>query len=193
MAIYSYAISDQAVDLICTGTISATGTAVTGSLTAFLSEVAAGYVIHAAGYDLVVYSVTNNTSLTLVTAPPANFSGSTFSITALSNVETLGLNAPRSTFKPWANSIDLGNATARAMGRPSTLWQWGFITQAQRTTLRAFCTGKSARVYICTRKNDNSDLYVTYDAVMLWPDDEDRQAAGRRLNFAVQFRDLIAL
>jgi len=192
MAIYSYAISDQAVDLICTGTISVTGTAVTGSLTAFLSEVAAGYVIHAAGYDLVVYSVTNNTTLTLVTAPPANFSGATFSITALSNVETLGLNAPRSTFKPWVSTIDLGNATARALGRPLAAWLWGFVTQAQRNTLRAYCTGKSARVYICTRKNDTSDAYVTYDALMLWPDDEEK-ATGRRLNFTLQFRDLIAL
>jgi hypothetical protein len=66
------------------------------------------------------------------------------------------------------------------------------MSSANRNALRAYCTGKSARVYIRTRKNDSSDAYVTYSAVMLWPDDEER-FASRRLNFAIEFRDMIAL
>jgi hypothetical protein len=196
MSIYSYRICNQTTTSAGTGTLSSSGTTVTGSSTNFDPEVAVGDVLHAAGQALVVATRAGgaDTSLTVVTAPSPALSGASFTISALAagNVETLGLKAPKSTFKPATTSIDLGNGLARNMGRPVTSWLWGFLTQAQRNTLRAFCTGKSARVYINTRANDASDSYITYDAIALWPDAEER-SAGRRLNFTLEFRDLIAL
>lgn len=194
MTRYSYRIADQINTTSGTGTLSSSGTAITGAGTSLLTEAPAGTVIHAAGQHVVVASVTDDTHLTLVTAPSPALSGASFTITAMVNVESLGTNyqPPRSTFKPWADSINLGNALKRAMGRPTATWQWGVISLAQRNTLRTYCTGASVRVYIHTRKNDSSDAYVTYDAVMIWPDEESKQA-GRRFPFAIEFKDLIAL
>ncbi len=195
MARYQYKIGDQINVTSGTGTISSSGTTITGVGTNFDPETPAGTVIHAAGQTLVVASVTNDTSMTVVTAPTVALSGASFTTTAMVNVETVIGDErfpPRSTFAPWAATVDLGNGTSRAMGRPSAAWYWGLLTQAGRNALRAYCTGKSARVYIATRKNDNSDAYTTYDAVMLWPDEEDRQAS-RRIGFVIQFRDLFAL
>lgn len=194
MSRYSYRIADQINVTSGTGTISSSGTTITGVGTNFDPAVPVGTVIHVAGQNLVVATVTNDTSLTVVTAPTVAFSGASFTVTAMVNVEDLGANyqPPRSTFQPWRATVDLGNGTSRALGRPSATWSWGIISRAQRDTLRTYCTGKSVRVYIHTRKNDSSDAYATYDAVMLWPDDELKQA-GRRFPFEIQFRDMIAL
>lgn len=192
MTRYNYEISTTGNDPGGTAQISVTGTAVLGTLTAFNSELFVGSIIHSSGYDLVVATVTDNTHATVVTAPASNFSLASWTVTHMENVESLGVTPPKSTFKPWVSTVDLGNGTARALGRPSAVWQWGFMSTANRNSLRAYCTGKSARVYIRTRKNDSSDAYVTYSAVMLWPDDEDRFNRWR-LNFSIEFRDLVAL
>jgi hypothetical protein len=200
MTVYSYCIANQTTTSAGTGTLSSSGVTVTGSGTNFDPEVNAGDVIHAAGQNLVVATRAGgaDTTLTVVTAPSPTLSGASFTITALvaGNVETIGaavnLKAPHGIFKPAVDSINLGNGLARSIGRPVAAWSWGFLTQAQRNILRAFCTGKSARVYITTRVNDSSDVYVTYDAVMLWPDEE-KKFATRRTDFILEFRDLIAL
>ena len=192
--VYSYRIANQTTTTAGTGTISSSGTAVTGVSTAFTSQLTIGDVIHASGYNLVVTTITDATHLALVTAPTAALSAAAFTITTLAagNLETLSIRPPKGTFKPYADTVNLGNGTARAMGRPVASWLWGFMSLTQRNTLRAYCTGKSARVYICTKVNDSSDSFVTYDAVMLWPDEE-KKFAGRRTDFEVLFRDLIAL
>lgn len=194
MTRYSYSIGDQINVTSGTGTLSSSGTAITGTATNFDPETPVGAVIHAAGQTLVVATVTDDTHLTVVTAPTVALSGASFTITAMVNLESIGTNyqPPRSTFAPWVATVDLGNGLSRAMGRPLASWQWGVISLAQRNSLRAYCTGKSARVYIRTRKNDSSDAYVTYDAVMMWPDEETKQA-GRRFPFTIEFRDLVAL
>ena len=193
MTIYGYRI---AVPLYTagTGTISATTTALTGSGTNFDPELAEGTIIHAtaSGQTLVVASRADDTNAVLVTAPVTPLSGAAFTYTPMVNVETLGLEPPKSAFLPWLESVNLGNGRARGAGRPKALWTWGFTTRAQRDILRAFCTGKSAAVFIRTRKNDTADAYVTYSGVLIWPDSEERDA-GRRINFSIEFRGLIAL
>lgn len=194
MTRYGYRLGLSSTAAHGTGNISATTTALTGSGTFFPTQIAEGSIIQAAGQTLCIASVTDNTNAVLVTAPSPAISGAAFDYVTMTNVESMGTNyqPPRSTFAPWVTTVDLGNATARAMGRASATWTWGFISLAQRNTLRTYCTGKSARVYVRTRTNDNSDAYVTYDAVMLWPDEEPKQA-GRRFPFVLQFRDLILL
>jgi len=192
MTRYNYAIADTVNVTSGTGTLTSSGVNITGSGTNFDPDVPVGTIIHADGYDLVVATVTDDTHLTVVTAPPVGLTGASFTVTGMGNVEALGVQPPKSTFRPWVDSVVLGNGLSRALGRPSAVWQWGFMSTANRNSLRAYCTGKSARVYIRTRKNDSSDAYATYSAVMVWPDDEER-FANRRLNFSIEFRDLVLL
>lgn len=181
-----------------TGTLSVTsGTInVTGSGTAFSTQLAAGDIVVSGGYTLCVLSVTDNTHLLLQNASPANLSGASFQYDKLTKVEDLTRSAicmaPRSVARPWEEVKDTGDGLARGLGRPAATWNWNFISRQQRDALRTYCTGKSARVYIRTRMNDSADAYLTYLAAMMWPDTEDRQT-GRRINFTLEFRDLVLL
>lgn len=105
-------------------------------------------------------------------------------------LESLGLKAPKNEYAIYANSITLGDGSERGVGSPMFVWNWGYLTSAQRATLRAYCTGKSANVFIKTIKDDNS--YVTYSAIMVWPNSEER-AAGRVLDFSIEFRQAEAV
>jgi hypothetical protein len=196
MTLYSYRFGLASLAAAGTGTISATSTALTGSGTNFDPELVAGTVIFAtaSGQTLAVASMTNDTNAVLVTAPVTPLSGAAFTYLHMVNVEALIANfpPPRSKFRPYVVSVDLGNGAARGLGRPLTSWLWGFLTQAQRNALRQYFPGRSTACYINTRKNDASDAYVTYSAICLWPDEEDRQTT-RRLNFTLEFRNLISL
>lgn len=178
-----------------TGTISATTTALSGAGgSAFLSELYAGAVIIAAGQTLAISSVTTNSAAVLQSAPVTPLSGAAFTICTLTNLMSLStpVQHPRSNFKPWQEKIILGNGLARGVGRPSTIWTWGFITQAQYDKLRSLITGASTRVYIRTRTTESADSYKVYQAAALWPDEVDRQAT-RRVGFTLEFRDLVLL
>ena len=197
MTRYDYRISSDNLRSLSsgTGTLSVTsGTInVTGSGTAFSTQLAAGDIVVSGGYTLCVLSVTDNTHLLLQNASPANLSGDSFQYDKLTNVEsmTTGIcSAPRSVHRPWEEVKDTGDGLARGFGRPACTWNFGFITQRQRDVFRTYCTGKSARVYIRTRQIDNADSMRTYTAAMMWPDQEDRQST-RRLNFTLEFRDLV--
>lgn len=177
-----------------TGTISATTTALTGSGTAFLSELYVGAVIVSDGQTLAISAVASNTAATLQTAPAVALSGDSFAINGMTNLSNLTtpVTHPRSNFKQWLEKVDLGNGLARGVGRPSVTWTWGFITMAQYDQLRTIITGASTRVYIRTRTTETSDSYKVYSAAALWPDEIDRSAT-RRVNFMLTFRDLVLL
>lgn len=109
------------------------------------------------------------------------------------NVETLDggkMPAPRAPYRVYTEPIELGSGAIRGAGYPSVVWRWGFLTQDQRDILRAYCTGASADVYIKTSGVDSADAYAVYSAVMVWPEEEDRQAS-RRTDFAIEFRKLV--
>jgi len=110
----------------------------------------------------------------------------------MANLEdlTTPVDPPKSSFWPHSRYVNLGNGQVRGAGFARAEWRWGFVTQAQRNQLRTFCTGASAEVYIQTRKNDTSDAYQVYTAVMVWPEEEQREN-GRRLDFVIEFRDLV--
>jgi hypothetical protein len=190
----SYRIGLSSVTTAGTGTISASTTALTGSGTAFLTELFAGAVIISDGQTLAIASVTNDTGATLQTAPSPALSGDTFTIATMKLLTNLTVSVmhPKSSFKSWQEKIMLGNGLARAMGRPSTVWQWGYITQAQYDQLHAIIAGASSRVFIYTRTTETADSYKVYQAAGLWPDEVDRQAT-RRVNFSIEFRDLVLL
>jgi len=111
----------------------------------------------------------------------------------MTNVEELAtpLPPPRSTFKLYSQTVNLGDGTVRGAGRAATEWRFGYLTLAQRNQLRQFCPGASANnIYIKTRTNDSADLYKVYTATMVWPQSEERDTGGRRLDFVVEFVNL---
>lgn len=108
----------------------------------------------------------------------------------LTNVESLAtpVPAPKSTFEEYLEQVQLGDGTVRGAGWMTATWHWDVLSQAQRNQLRTYCTGASEVVYIRTRKNDSSDAYANYKAVMIWPSEE--KTAGRRLDFTLRFQAL---
>lgn len=112
------------------------------------------------------------------------------SLIKVTEAATFGLDAlvPIPLFKPWVATANLGNALARALGRPVATWLWPWIPYDQRNALKTYCTGKSARVFIQTQKVKCGDQWAIYEAVMLWPDDES-QIGGPQ--FRIEFRDLV--
>jgi len=103
---------------------------------------------------------------------------------------TVPVFAPRSGYKQYQVEVDLGDLTVRGFGRPSATWRWGFLTLAQRDQLREFCAGKSARVYIQTKKRDDTQEYAVFYAVMVWPEEEE-VTAGRVLDIEIRLRDMV--
>lgn len=99
---------------------------------------------------------------------------------------------PRTSFRPYSKMIDLGSGLKRGAGWPTAEWNYGFLTQEQREQLRTFCTGASAEVFITTRTRDEDDddqLFKTFKAVMIWPEEEDYRNS-KRLDFTIKFTRL---
>jgi hypothetical protein len=110
----------------------------------------------------------------------------------LANLESLTtpVVAPRATYRPYTDKVQLGDGSFRGIGAPIVTWRWGFLTQEQRDQLRLYCTGKSAAVHIQTTIVDSADEYRQFSCVMVWPDEEERQTT-RRLDFVLEFRQLV--
>jgi hypothetical protein len=190
----TYRIGDTVNVTSGTGTITLTGVNIAGSGTNFDPEISAGTVIHTVttGQTLVIATRTSDTVATVVTAPAVAVSGETFTITAMTAVAALTADSfdPIGSFNRWVSTVALGNGLARSLGRPLATWLWKvFIPVAQRTALKVYCTGKSARVYICTVNDPSADTFATYQASMLWPDNDNQYD----VDFVLEFRDLIAL
>jgi hypothetical protein len=107
-------------------------------------------------------------------------------------VESLAtpLSPPAYTFQSYSQSLALGNGTARGGGWPVATWAWGFITQAQYNAFKAaYCSGKSAAVYVYTINSTGS--YQEYTATLVWPDERDLEFVnGRVLDVVLTFINL---
>jgi len=108
---------------------------------------------------------------------------------------TPAIPAPRAYFRLHAETLPSPGGGVFGVGWSSCEWLWGFLSAAQRQALRAFCADLAATVYIRTTTNEVAEgggyTYQAYQARMLWPDDENIDA-GRRLEFRLQFQELIA-
>jgi hypothetical protein len=198
MTRYNYAIrlmSDAASNGTGTLSVSAGSAAVTGGGTAFNTELAIGSVIIFGGITYAVDAIADATHLTLSRLAEAAATNAAFTYYALTNVEALTGAAsynPKSTYRQFTDSVQLANGKARGLGRPLATWRWGYIPLTVRTSLRVFCNNvKSSAVYLRTRTNE-ADAYETFTATILWPDEEDKQA-GRRVNFVLEFKNLVQL
>jgi len=108
----------------------------------------------------------------------------------MTNIEILTepLDPPKSEFLPYARIVNLGNGGKRGVGFPVAIWNFPLMTLEQRDQLKIFCPDASAAVFIRTKKNDDS--YAVFEAVMIWPENEDRWYGIKR-NYQILFRNLI--
>ena len=115
---------------------------------------------------------------------------------------TVPVMPPRYIFRPYSQALDLGDGSVRGGGWISTDWIWNadsndFIPVASRNQLRVFCPGASAEVFIQTYTNDQdpvtpfgSNLVKMFRAIMIWPEEEKREAATRQ-DFMLKFRRMV--
>jgi hypothetical protein len=107
----------------------------------------------------------------------------------LTNVESLStpVQPPRSTPPDYSQPIPLASGGVRGAGWLRCTWSWDILSQAEYNKLRTFCTGKSASVYINTRKD--AGTYQVYTATLVWPE-QPRRDSGRVLGLVLEFQDL---
>lgn len=108
------------------------------------------------------------------------------------NIETLPtpLPVPRAVFRDYAELITAASGRVYGRGYPYCQWTFSRLTSAQRAQLKSFCPSASANVYIRTLADD--DAYHTYQAVMQWPEEEEREPAVRdRLELTITFTHLV--
>jgi len=103
------------------------------------------------------------------------------------------ISYPRSLPAPYSDVINLGDNSTRGIGAPIVIWHWDKINQTERDFLRTFCPGASAAVFIRTRMLETADSYANYSAVMVWPSMREERDATRRLDFDIEFRELVAV
>lgn len=185
---YLYELGAAISGLTGTVTISA-GSAVSGSATNFDAKLAAGDLLTIGSEPRVVNAVASATALTVTSAYASSGSGLAYSAVGMNNVEALGVQPPLGTFRPYSLPLKLGDGTLRGGGWKTCEWRWGFVSQAMRDALRAYCPGASASLWLRTRQLENADAFAYYSGVMLWPEEEQRDTT-RRLDFVLRFQAL---
>ena len=132
---------------------------------------------------------------------PSDFQIATFAAgtAGLVTLDSLGIPMPHPIPQPAVSRAKLGNNAGRLLGAPTVQWQWGFVNQAPRDALRAFCPGASAQVYLITPMNETvagiPNASARFLAQMWWPapDVPEDSNAGRRLQFTILFKQLISV
>lgn len=119
------------------------------------------------------------------------------SMVKLENIAVSGssvpVSYPKSTFTPYSEEQQLVSGLVRGVGFPRAQWIWGVITREERDALRQYCPEKSATVYIKTKTMDTADSYHTYQAVMVWPTQEEERDTQRRLQLKITFRTMVLI
>jgi len=108
--------------------------------------------------------------------------------TTVANMQTLdilGIVSPfQDAYVPYTVEVPAADMLTYGHGFAQTAFHWGFITQAQRDTLKTFCSGKSATVFI--RILDDSWSWVYCKASMIWQP-ETPPSNGLILDFSINF------
>lgn len=191
MTLYDYRIG-LAQTLTGTGQVWASLTVLTGTGTSFLTDFVAGDYVIVAGQQRVVDNVVSDTSLNVTVAfATSSAAGQAIQRVRLTNVETLGVLAPRGDMESYSQAIPLQSGLLRGGGWRRASWKWGYLPIAQRDILRAYCPDASALVYIKTKTRAAADAYAVYQATMIWQVPE-RVEATRRLDFELKFQNLVA-
>lgn len=113
------------------------------------------------------------------------------SLESLTDLSTLGVPAPRSSYIDGAELKSLGDFSAIWVGFPSIIWGWSFLSRSQRNALREICPGASQPVYLRSRVNDNDDEFRVFSATMIWPIES--KDFTRRIEFSLQFVGVVEI
>jgi hypothetical protein len=166
--------------------------AVNNAGASFLSDFAVGDPIRIGGQWQSILTVDSNIQLHTVNNWSITTTDTAYKLVATSLDPTLGLKAPKGTFVPYSKQIPLGDGTVRGAGWKTAEWRWGFITQAQRTTLRTYLSIPSTEAFILHRVYELADIYQWFDAIGIWPQEEDRETT-RRLAFTIKWQNMVQL
>lgn len=99
---------------------------------------------------------------------------------------------PKSAYLPTAVTKKTGANTKRGFGLPVAYWTFPLMSLDERNQLKSFCSGYSATVYICTKKDD--DTYAKFQCVMNWPDDDTSgRWFGERKEIIIEFVNLMEI
>lgn len=98
---------------------------------------------------------------------------------------SLGIPEPLSGYQPYSQDFDQADAMVSGIGWATDTWRWAFLTLAQISSLRLFCPGKSAQVYIQTLTDGK--IARQFSAILVWPKKETR-TAGKSLDVLLEFR-----
>lgn len=102
-------------------------------------------------------------------------------------LKSLGLVEPLSEYQAYSQAIDTADGAQQGEGWPLASWRWAFITLGARYSLKTYCPGRSALVYI--RTLDDTKTAIDARAIVIWPEKETR-SASKVLEFTLQFRIL---
>jgi hypothetical protein len=122
-----------------------------------------------------------------MTAPDYKIGITSGSMVALSSILT---TLPKANVPDYDEFSTMAGGKDRGLGGLQCEWRFSGLTSADITALRAYCSGKSADVYIRTLTEGNS--YASYSAIMIWPKMLPPKA-GVTYDYAFEFRQMVAL
>lgn len=108
------------------------------------------------------------------------------SMTLLSD---LGIPEPHQNFVPFSTMIELGDGSVEGNGWAEDEWYWGFLTAAQRATLRTYVPSLGAHIFV-RDLIDDGETWVDFECEAEWMREEDRQA-GVRVGFTLKLRAMV--
>jgi hypothetical protein len=183
------------------GTVAIAGsTGVLGTGTSF-GNYNPGDTIVINGEEHTVGAVASALSLATVNPWAQTVSGAAYTYYSLQQTlfSAFGIPFPKGVYEPYSQPLDLGDGSLRGGGWPTAEWRWGYLTRAQRQSLRGYlpitvpAIGQpSGLVRLCTSVNEQNDVFVTFKGQMLWPHPEARDYQ-RRPGFVLRFRALVDL
>jgi len=92
-------------------------------------------------------------------------------LTDMDTFQQLGIEAPfQGAYVPFTVLAPAHDALVYGHGFEATALHWGFISQAQRNTLKSYCPGKSAVVFMRVRDDDWQWVYIK--AHMIWQEEQ---------------------
>ena len=100
-------------------------------------------------------------------------------------LKSLGIPDPLPGYEPYSQDFDQADGLVSGQGWALDAWRWGFLTLAQLASLRAYCPGRSAEVYIRTAKDGK--VAGEFRVVLIWQKKENR-VSSKVLEITLQFR-----
>ena len=104
------------------------------------------------------------------------------------------VSRPHWAFQDGAGIKELDDGSTRIVGLSMAQWRWDVITDEERGTLRTYCPGASADVFVSLYTNDSVDSVIVFSGKMHWPSEKGEDvAATKRKDFVISFTNLVVI